>query len=153
MIQSSARLLHLDIMTNISFLKSVITWNKTSILVTLRWRHNQRDDVSHHQRLDALLNRLFRRRSKKTSKLRVAGLCDGNSSVTGEFRSQKARNAENASIWWRHHGRESIYHQDFREKNLICVILGLSFLSNVFFYRASVTLLWTMLWHFQSDQI
>ena len=46
---------------------------------SLRWRHNERDGVSNHQRLDGLLNRLFRRRSKKTSKLRVTGLCEGNS--------------------------------------------------------------------------
>ena len=48
-----------------------------------------------------LLNRLFR--SKKTSKLRFTGLCDGNSPVTGEFPAQRASNAENVSIWWRHH--------------------------------------------------
>ena len=53
--------------------------------------------------LDCLLTCLFRRLSKKTSKLRVTGLCEGNSPVTGEFRSQRASNAENASIWWRHH--------------------------------------------------
>ena len=35
--------------------------------------------------LTSLLNRLFRRRSKKTSKLRVTGLCAGNSPITGEF--------------------------------------------------------------------
>ena len=45
----------------------------------LRWRHNGRDGVSNHQPHDCLLNRLFRRRSKKTSKLRVTGLCAGNS--------------------------------------------------------------------------
>ena len=38
---------------------------------TLRWRHNMRGSVSNHQPHDCLLNRLFRRRSKKTSKLRV----------------------------------------------------------------------------------
>ena len=43
-----------------------------------------------------------RRRSKKTSKLRVNGLCAGNSPVTGEFPAQRASNAENVSIWWRH---------------------------------------------------
>ena len=32
---------------------------------------------------------------KKTSKLRVTGVCEGNSPVTG--------NAETISIWWRHH--------------------------------------------------
>ena len=69
----------------------------------LQWRHNERDDVSNHQRFDCLLNRLFRRRSKKTSKLRVTGLCEGNSPVTGEFPAPRASNAENVSIWWRHH--------------------------------------------------
>ena len=43
------------------------------------------------------------RRSKKTSKLRVTGLWAANSFVTGEFPAQMASNAENASIWWRHH--------------------------------------------------
>ena len=70
---------------------------------SLHWRHNGRDSVSHHQPHDCLLNRLFRRRSKKTSKLRVTGLCVGNSTGTGEFPAQMASNAENVSIWWRHH--------------------------------------------------
>ena len=50
-----------------------------------------------------LLNRLFRRRSTKSSKFRVTGLCAGNSPGTGEFPAQMAGNAENVSIWWRHH--------------------------------------------------
>ena len=70
---------------------------------TLQWRHNGRDGVSNHQPHDCLLNRLFRCRSKKTSKLRATGLCPGNSPVTGEFPAQMASNAENISIWWRHH--------------------------------------------------
>ena len=40
---------------------------------------------------------------KKTSKLRVTGLCEGNSPVTGEFPVQRASNTENVSTWWRHH--------------------------------------------------
>ena len=59
--------------------------------------------LSYHQPHDCLLNRLYRRRSKKTSKLRVTGLCTGNSPVTGEFPTQMASNAENVSIWWRQH--------------------------------------------------
>ena len=43
------------------------------------------------------------RKSKKTSKLRVTGLCVVNSPVTGEFTARRASNAENVSIWWRHH--------------------------------------------------
>ena len=34
---------------------------------TLQWRHNERDSVSNYLSLDCLLNRLVRRRSKKTS--------------------------------------------------------------------------------------
>ena len=69
----------------------------------LQWRHNGRYRVSNHQPYDCLLNRLFRRRSMKASKLRVIGLCVGNSPVTDEFPAQMASNAENVSIWWRHH--------------------------------------------------
>ena len=48
-------------------------------VMTLHWRHNDHDGVSNHQPHGCLLNRLFRRRSKKTSKLRATGLCVGNS--------------------------------------------------------------------------
>ena len=41
---------------------------------------------------------------QKTSQLRVTGLCEGNSPVTGEFSAQKGRWRGNyVSIWWRHH--------------------------------------------------
>ena len=36
---------------------------------TLQWRHNERDGPWNHRCLDCLLNRLFKRRSKKTWKL------------------------------------------------------------------------------------
>ena len=49
------------------------------------------------------LNRCHSCISKKTSKLRVTGLYEGNSPVTGEFHAQRASNAENVSIWWRYH--------------------------------------------------
>ena len=62
-----------------------------------------RDGVSNHQPHDCLLNRLFGHRSKKTSKLRVTGLCVGNSPGTGEIPAHMASNAKNISIWWRHH--------------------------------------------------
>ena len=51
--------------------------------------HNGRDGVPNHQPHDCLLIRLFRRRSKKTSKLRAIGLCAGNSPVTGDTRFPK----------------------------------------------------------------
>ena len=69
----------------------------------LRWRYNDRDGVSNHRRLDCLLNHLFRRRSKKTSKLRVSHW-----PLWGEFTGHRASKAENGSTWWRHHG--NLYH-------------------------------------------
>ena len=75
--------------------------------ITLQWRHNDRDGVSNHQLHHCFFNRLFRRRSEKTSKLSVAGLCAGNSPVTDEFPAQRASNAENVSIWWRHHAESN----------------------------------------------
>ena len=62
-----------------------------------------RDGVSNHQPHDCLLSCLFRRISKKTSKLRVTGLCERNSPVTGEFPAWRTSNAANVCIWWRHH--------------------------------------------------
>ena len=45
---------------------------------TLQWLHNERDGISNHQRLNCLLNRLFRRRSNKTLNHHITGLCEGN---------------------------------------------------------------------------
>ena len=58
----------------------------------LQWRHNERNGCSNHQPHHRLPNRLFRRRPKKTSELRVTGLLEG-------FPAQRASNAENVSIW------------------------------------------------------
>ena len=82
---------------------------------TFQWRHNEHDGVSNHQPHDFLLTLLFRRRSKKTSKLRVTGLCAGNSPVTGEFPAQMASNAENDSVWLRLH--------DVSQKHVPCFVL------------------------------
>ena len=103
-----------DQATNVNVLVTRSRWDTmpTSVWVTTLmeayftaswWRHNGCDSVSNHQPYHCLLNRLFRRRSKKTSKLRVTGLCVGNSPGTGEFPAQMTSNAENVSIWWRHH--------------------------------------------------
>ena len=76
--------------------------------------------VSHHQPYYCLHNRSFRRRWKKTSKLRVTGLRAGNSQVTGEFTAQRASNAEKVSIWWRHHGSLRLW--DISSVNFIIII-------------------------------
>ena len=83
--------------------KTFVRNNLHSPWLTLQWRHDKRIGVSNHQPHGCLLNRLFGRRSKIISKLRVTGLCAGNSPGTGEFPAQMASNAKNVSIWWRHH--------------------------------------------------
>ena len=64
---------------NIVKLKIPAAWLSLEVPWALQWRHNNHDSVSNHQPQGCLLNRLFRRRSMKTSKLRVTGLCVGNS--------------------------------------------------------------------------
>ena len=87
--------------------------------ISLQWRHNE------HDRISNLLNRLFRRRSKETPKLRTTGLCAENSPVTGEFPADRASNAETVSVWWRLHvckssrGATTCFYLDTRHTRLI----------------------------------
>ena len=104
-------------------------------IVSLQWRHTWHDGVSNHQPRDCFLNRLFRHRWKKTSKLSVTGLCAGNSLVTGGFPAQRASNAENVSIWWRHHAGESGF--DFEYEIFKC---GLATTSMSLFSAIAVSL-------------
>ena len=110
-----------------------MTWWHLILIWTLRWRHNGRDSVSNHQPHVFLLNRLFRRRSKKTSKRRVTGLCAGNS--PGTFPAQMASNAENVFIWWPHHEVESIAANAL---DLLRILVG------VFCYRHGHLLCWNL---------
>ena len=85
-------------------LRLMVTVAGRGPVLALQWCDNGCDGVSNHQPHDCLLNRSFRHRSKKTSKLSVTGFWARNSPVTGEFPAQRASNAENVSSWWRHHG-------------------------------------------------
>ena len=51
------------------------------VAIALRWRHNGHDSISNHQPHDCLLKRLFA--------------------------DQMPSNAENGSIWWRHHAYDN----------------------------------------------
>ena len=82
---------------------------------------------------------------KNMSKHRITtGVCDGNPSVIGGFTSQKASNAENGSIWWRHHeqsdsiaccpaSRTTLVATRFRVA-VICPIIQVPHCIRVFFY-------------------
>ena len=54
-------------------------YEESASFYIITWRHNDHDGASNHQPHGCLLNRLFGRKSKKTSKLRVTGLCVGTS--------------------------------------------------------------------------
>ena len=96
---------------------------------SLQWRQNGHDCVSNHQPHDCLLNRLFGRRSKKTSKLRVTDLCVGNSPGTVEFPAQMACNAENVSVWWRHHVLARVKVQGHGEEVVFVIYYTLTYKS------------------------
>ena len=68
----------------------------------------------------------------KTSKLRVTGLCAGNSPGTGEFPAQMASNAENVSIWWRHH--EDSRYSTMRTSWLL-IMMVMRIIMNKFVYK------------------
>ena len=112
----------------------------------LQWRHNGRDSISNHQPHSGLLNRLFRRRSKKTSKLRVTGLCAGNSPGTGEFPAQMASNAENVSIWPSHHAISCHLNQHW-QKTAALGATGPQWVNSL----VPWTLVHVMIWHHQES--
>ena len=70
---------YICIFHNFQALKQGMLLKSFLVRDTLQWRHNGHDSISNHQPHDCLLNGLFRRRSKKTWKLRVTGLCAENS--------------------------------------------------------------------------
>ena len=84
-------------------LKLALDYGTSGFNETLQWRNNEHYGVPDHQVHGCLLNRLFRRRSKKTPTLHVTGYGAGNSPVTDEFPTKRASNTEIVSIWWRHH--------------------------------------------------
>ena len=66
-------------------------YDMTAHTYALRWRHNGCKGVSNHQPNDCLLKRLFRRRSKEVSKLRVTGLREANSPVNSPHKGPVTR--------------------------------------------------------------
>ena len=122
------------------------------VMYTGQWRHNGRDGVSNYQPRGCLLSRLFGRKSKKTSKLRVTGLCVGNSPVTGEFPAQTASNAEFFSIWWRHYVYITFNKYGYAASTSFCLLCIDSLFCFVFVVRYQLSLspeltLLTLVWY------
>ena len=80
--------------------------NSSGNVLTMLWLGYHYNDVimsAIASQITSLTIVYTRRRSKKISKLRVTGLLEGNSPVTGEIPPQGAISAEKVSICWRHH--------------------------------------------------
>ena len=96
-----------------------ISWWCMVFPIPLHWRDHERNGVSNHEPHDCFLNRLFRRRSNKTSKLASLAFVWWPMNSP----SQRAKNAENVSIWWRLHANmvnvRSIYAYDTNNQNIV----------------------------------
>ena len=68
-----------------------VSWHAVHSIDRLQWCHNEHDGVSNCWRPNFLLNRLFRGRTKKTSKLCITGLCEGNSPVNSSHKGPVMR--------------------------------------------------------------
>ena len=90
--------IHIFNAVELTYMNEDIVMSDHQACAILQCRHNECVGVSNHQPHDSLLNLYSRRRSNKTLKLLVTGLCVGNSPVTGEFLAQMASNTENVSI-------------------------------------------------------
>ena len=75
-----------------------------NISMSLQWRHNGCDCVSNHQPHDCFSTIYSDTDQWKHQSSALLALCAGNSPEAGEFPAQMAGKAENACIWWRHHG-------------------------------------------------
>ena len=74
-----------------------------SFFVSLEWRHNEHDGVSNHQPHDCLLNRFFKAQINENMKVPRHWPLWVEFTVDRWFPAQRASNADNDPIWWRHH--------------------------------------------------
>ena len=68
--------------------------------ISLRWRHNENDGVPNHQRLDiysTVCSNADQRKHQNSASLAFVR------EIHRWPKGQRASNAENVSIWWRHH--------------------------------------------------
>ena len=98
------------------YVTTEIRHNSIQSISNLLWAHdndvimNERYGVSNHQPHDCLLHCLYRHRSKKTSKLRVSGLCAGNRWIP---------HTKGQQLWCALH----VYHDDMCNTGLIATFL------------------------------
>ena len=93
--------------------------NFTESVITLEWRHNGHDDVSNHQPHDfysTVYSDADQRKHQSSASLAFVP-------VFSEFPSQSASNAENVSIWWRHHARVPRHERQARTCPQPCAYL------------------------------
>ena len=72
-------------------------------MIPLQWRHNGQDGVSNHQPHDCLLNRLLSADLRKHESSPPLAFVQVIHRGPVNYPHKRASNAENVSIWWRHH--------------------------------------------------
>ena len=107
---------------SLSSKKKMPVWRK----VTLQWRHNGRDGVSNHRRLDCLLSCLFRCTSKKIPKLRVTYPL-----VTGGFPSHKGPRQNISPFCRRHH---DVFSSQ-KKKCIFKLVWGVKLPTSLYWFR------------------
>ena len=108
----------------------------TPLKTTLQWYHNEYNGISNNQRLDCLLNQIVQAQIKENIKSLHHWPLRGNTPVTSGFPSQRASNAENVSIWWRHH------HPGMEDDELSTGSQKLIFHSTILLYKDKMVLLY-----------
>ena len=103
---------------------------------SLRWHHNGRDSISNHQPHDCLP--FIQTQIKENIKAPCHWPLCGNSPGTGEFPVQMASNAENVSIWLRHHVKQvpgSTDHPCVEAWAMTGIVARLSFAEKITRYK------------------
>ena len=80
-------------------------------------RHNERDGVLIHRRLDRLLNCFPGAVQRKKQSSASLAFVWGNPPVTGGFPSQRVSKTENVFMWWCHHDVTSNLSGNVRSQN------------------------------------
>ena len=106
--------------------------------VPLQWHHDEHYGISDRWHLACLLNCLLRRRSKKTPKICVTGIWEGNSLMTDEFPTQnvsiRLRHHMCKILCWFHHSLTKYFiliYMEFKTWNCIYIIFTIA--TQIFF--------------------
>ena len=109
------------------------------IIITLHWRHDERDGVSNHQRLVLFAQRFVQAQIKESIKAPLHWPLWGESTGDRWIPLTKGSNAENVSIWWCQHAPKNppawytlwIYGEATDNNMIIIVVMVRTMISKI----------------------